>query len=97
MKLKENKIYDNQNIQYYNNLFRCLSEKNKAFDFLFSLIGREHIIYELKDKIQSTDELLNINDIINTKKLVYEMEKMIKLKDNDKRLIYAQSMNKEND
>ena len=46
--LKENKIYDYNNIKEYNKLFTCLNKKEEAIEFLFEKIGKN--ISELKDR-----------------------------------------------
>ena len=89
--LKNNKIYDYQNIQIYNELFTCLYEKKEAIEFLFSKTGKD--IDKLKDRIQPTDRTISIKDVIDTEECNSEIIKMKKIKDNNKIFTYIQTMN----
>ena len=92
LELKNNKIYDYQNVQNYNEFFTCLYEKKEAIEFLFSKTSKE--IAQLKDRIQPTDRTISINDIIDTEQCNIEISKMVKIKDNDKIFSFIQTMNK---
>ena len=89
-RLKENKIYDYQNIGNYNKLFTCLYEKKEAIDFLFKKTKKE--ILKLKDNIQPTDRTINIKDINDTEKCVFVISKMKSIKDNFKIFEYIQGL-----
>ena len=78
--LKENKIYNYDNIQNYNKLFTCLYDKKEAIDFLFSKIDK-NIAY-LYDRIQPTDRTISIADIKNTEDCISVFSKMKKQEDN---------------
>ena len=93
MELKENKIYNYQNIKKYNQLFTCLYEKREAIDFLFSKNIED--IDKLKDRIQPINRTINIKDIIDTKNCIIGINRMKSLKDNNKIFKYIQTMNEE--
>ena len=89
-RLKENKIYDYQNIGNYNKLFTCLYDKKEAIDFLFKKTSKE--ILKLKDNIQPTDRTINIKDINDTEKCVFVISKMKSIKDNFQIFDYIQKL-----
>ena len=86
IKLKDNNIYDYENIGNYNKLFTCLYEQKEAIDFLFSKTNDE--ILKLKDRIQPTDRTISIKDIIDTNDCISHIIKMKDIKDNFKILEY---------
>ena len=93
IELKNNKIYDYNNIENYNKLFTCLYDKNEAIDFLFSKIGK-HITY-LYDRIQPTDRTISIKDIKFTEECILAFKKMKDLEDNFRIFDYIKSMSEE--
>ena len=93
IELKNNKIYDYNNIENYNKLFTCLYEKNEAIDFLFSKIG-QNITY-LYDRIQPTDRTISIKDIKFTEECILAFKKMKDLEDNFRIFDYIKSMSKD--
>ena len=93
LKLKENNIYDYQNIANYYKLFTCLYKKKEAVEFLFLRTPKD--IEDLKDNIQPTDRTISIKDINDTKECNSEITRMKKIENNDTRFAYIQSMNKE--
>ena len=66
--LKDNEIYDYENMQNYIKFFACLYDKKEAIDFLFSKI--EINITYLYDRIQPTDGAISVTDIKNTKECI---------------------------
>ena len=91
--LKDNEIYDYENIKDYNKLFTCLNDKKEAIDYLFSKTEKaSKDIDNLKDKIQPTDRTISIKDIEDTEECIYQINEMKKLKDNFKILNYIKSM-----
>ena len=93
IELKENKIYNYQNVKKYNKLFTCLYEKREAINFLFS--KNIENIDKLKERIQPINRIINIKDIIDTKNCIIEINKIISLKDNNEIFKYIQSMHEE--
>jgi len=89
--LKDNEIYDYENVQNYNKLFTCLYDKKEAIEFLFSKL--DHNISYLYDIIQYTDRTISITDIKNTEDCLSFFSQMEKLEDNFKILFYIQKMN----
>ena len=88
--LKENEIYDYTNIKNYNKLFTCLYDKKEAIDYLYSKTSPE--ILKLKDKIQPTDITISIQDVLDTEKCVFIINKMKDLKDNFKIFEYIKKL-----
>ena len=88
--LKENGIYNYDNIQNYNKLFTCLYDKKEAIDFLFSKIDKG--IKELYDRIQPTDRTISIEDIKNTEDCISAFSKMKKEGDNFRIHTYIKNM-----
>ena len=88
--LKENKIYDYENIGKYNNLFTCLYNKKEAIDFLFSKENDE--ILKLKDKIQPMDRTIGIKNILEANECIFHIIGMKDLKNNFKILEYIQKL-----
>ena len=83
-------VYDYRNKQNYNEIFICLYEKKEAIDFLFNKTNQD--LSYLKDLIQPYDQTITIKDINVTQKCIYEIQKMKKIKDNNKIFNYIQSM-----
>jgi len=92
--LKENGIYNYDNIQNYNKLFTCLNDKEEAIDYLFSKIDKD--IAYLYDRIQPNDRTISIEDIKNTEYCISALSKMTKLEDNFRIYDYIKKM-KENE
>ena len=90
--LKENEIYNYDNIQNYNKLFTCLYDKKEAIDFLFSKID-QNISY-LYNRIQPTDRTISIADIKNTEDCISAFSKMKKTEDNFRIYAYIKNMEK---
>ena len=88
--LKETGIYDYTNIKNYNKLFTCLYDKKEDFDFLFSKTSNE--IIKLKDKIQPTDRTISIQDVLDTEKCVFIINRMKDLKQNSKIFDYIKAL-----
>lgn len=88
--LKRNEIYDYTNIKNYNKLFTCLYDKKESIDCLFSKTSPE--ILKLKDKIQPTDRTISIQDVLDTEKYVFIINKMKDLKDNFKIFEYIKKL-----
>ena len=84
--LKNNGIYDYNNIEGYNKLFTCLNEKEEAFEFLFEKIGKD--ISYLKNRIQPSDKRIEIQNIIDTEQCISNIEYMNKMNDNFKIFTY---------
>ena len=93
IELKNNKIYDYNNIENYNKLFTCLYDKNEAIDFLFSKIDQD--IKILYDRIQPTDRTISIKDIKYTEECISACKKMKKLENNFRIFDYIKSMNED--
>ena len=91
--LRRSKIYDYNNIKNYNKLFTCLYDKREAIDFLFSKKVDDMNI--LKDRIQPNDRILSVNDIEDTERCIVAINRMKKLKDNNKIFKYIMAMNDE--
>ena len=91
--LKENGIYNYDNIQNYNKLFTCLYDKKEAIDFLFSKI--EKGITHLYDRIQPTDRTISIADIKNTEDCISAFSEMKKAEDNFRIHTYIKNMKEE--
>jgi len=72
--LKDNGIYNYDNIPNYNKVFTCLYNKKEAIDFLFSKIGQD--ISYLYNRIQPTDRTISIADIKNTEFCISVFGKM---------------------
>ena len=89
--LKDNKIYDYDNIQNYNKLFAYLYDKKEAIDFLFSKLD-QNITY-LYDIIQPNDSTISITNIRNTEYCISAFRKMKTIEDNFKIFAYIKSMN----
>ena len=87
--LKDNKIYDYENIQTYNGLFTCLYDKKEAIEFLFSKVGQN--IETLKDKIEPTNRTINIQDIIDTGECIEHISQMKKIGNNFKIFDYIKA------
>ena len=88
--LKENEIYNYDNIQNYNKLFTCLYDKKEAIDFLFSKIN-QNISY-LYNRIQPTDRTISLADIKNTEDCISAFSKMKKEEDNFRIHTYIKNM-----
>ena len=88
--LKNNGIYDYNNIEGYNKLFTCLNEKEEAFEFLFEKIGKD--ISYLKDRIQPSDKRIEIQNIIDTEQCISNIEYMNKMNDNFKIFTYIKKI-----
>lgn len=71
-RLKGNGIYDYNKIRNYNKILTCLIFKKEAIDFLYPKISEEILI--LKGKIQSTDRMINMKDIIETENRVFHLK-----------------------
>ena len=91
--LKENEIYDYKTNYYYYKFFTSLYDKKEDAAFLFNKTGEE--ILKLKDNILHIDTTINIKDILDTEKCLYEIHKMKNLKDNFKVLEYIKKMSRE--
>ena len=77
------------NIKNYNKLFTCLNDKKEVIDYLFSKTRAE--LLKLKDKIQPTDRTISIQDVLDTEKCVFIINKMKDLKDNFKIFDYIKN------
>ena len=77
------------NIKNYNKLFTCLNDKKEVIDYLFSKTRAE--LLKLKDKIQPTDRTISIQDVLDTEKYVFIINKMKDLKDNFKIFDYIKN------
>ena len=89
--LKDNEIYDYENIQNYNKFFICFYDKKEAIDFLLSKMG-QNIAY-LYDRIQPTDRTICIEDIKNTEYCISTFYTLKNIEDNFKIFIYIKNMN----
>ena len=87
--LKQNNIYDYQNIKNYNKLFTCLNEKKEAIDFLFS--KKEQDIDNLENRIEPTNRTIKIKDIKDTKVCVSHINRMKTMSEKD-RFDYIKNM-----
>ena len=90
--LKNNEIYDYENIKNYNKLFTCLYNKKEAIEYLFSKI--DHNLEYLKDRIQPTDRRINIKDISDAEKCISHIKKMKNLNDNFSIFDYIKNIEK---
>ena len=89
--LKDNEIYDYENIQNYNKFFACFYDKKGAIDFLLSKMGQN--IEYLYDRIQPTERAISIADIKNTEDCISTFYTLKKIEDNFKIFIYIKNMN----
>ena len=91
LELRQNNIYNYQNMQDYNKLFLCLYNKKEAMDFLIS--KRKEDLKVLKNKIELNENIINIQDINDIEKCLGEINRMKQLRNNNKIFNYIKNMN----
>ena len=89
--LKNDKVYDYKNIEYYHKLFTCLYDKKEAIDFLYKKTKKDIDI--LKDRIQPIDITISMQDLLDTEECISAVSEMKKCKDNFEILSYIKKMN----
>ena len=89
--LKNNDIYNYQENQNYFNIFTSLYNKKEAIEYLFS--RKYQNIDILKDRIQSSNCLININDIKDTEACLEHINQMKNLKNNFEIYSYIKRLN----
>ena len=92
LELRQNNIYNYQNMQDYNKLlFLCLYNKKEAMDFLISKTKED--LKVLKNKIELYNNIINIQDINDIEKCLGEINRMKQLRNNNKIFNYIKNMN----
>ena len=89
--LQKNEIYDYQNIKNYIKIFTCLYNKKEEIEFLFN--KEENDIDILKEKIQLNNKAIKVEDLLDTKECICNINKMKEIQDNFKILAYIKSLN----